>query len=72
MSVTQKQLLEGALKGEGVHQRLTVGGYPAEDGVTFESAHRELYKLIDDGLVELGNDYRPRLTDKGIETLASL
>jgi len=72
MSVTQKQLLEGALKGEGIHQRLTVGGQPAEEGVTFEDARKELYKLMDDGLIELGNDWRPKLTDKGIEALASL
>jgi len=27
---------------------------------------------MDDGLIELGNDWRPKLTDKGIETLAGL
>ena len=56
----------------GIHQRLTVGGQPAEEGVTFEDARKELYKLMDDGLIELGNDWRPKLTDKGIETLAGL
>jgi len=72
LSATQKQLLEGALKGEGVSRPLMIGGQPAAEGVTFEGARNELYKLMDDGLVELDNRYKPFLTEKGLEALANL
>jgi hypothetical protein len=72
MTVTQKQLLEGAILGKGITQELVVGGAPAADGVTFEEARSDLFNLIDDGLIELDNKYTPYLTDKGIEVLANL
>ena len=72
ISATQKQLLEGALRGEGVSRPLMVGGQPAEEGMTFENARNELYQLIDAGFIELDNKWQPKLTDKGIEALASL
>jgi hypothetical protein len=72
MTVTQKQLLEGAILGKGITQELIVGGAPAADGVTFEDARDDLIKLIDDGLIELDNTYSPSLTNKGLEALANL
>jgi hypothetical protein len=72
MTVTQKQLLEGAILGKGIDQELKVGGVPAAKGVTFENARDDLLKLIDDGLIELDNTYTPSLTDKGLEALANL
>jgi hypothetical protein len=71
MTYTQKQLLEGAVKGEGISQPLLIGGAPAAKGVTFEEARDDLYKLMNDGLIELDNQWQPKLTDKGLETLSN-
>jgi hypothetical protein len=71
MTITQKQLLEGAIKGEGISQPLLIGGTLAAEGVTFEEARDDLYKLIDDGLIELDDQWQPKLTDKGLETLSN-
>jgi predicted transcriptional regulator len=72
LSPTKQQLLRAALNGEGIDRPLMIGSEPAEKGVTFEGARDELYQLIEDGLVELDNKWRPKLTQKGLEALASL
>jgi hypothetical protein len=72
LSTTKKQLLRAALNGEGINRPLLIGDEPVEKGVTFEAARGELYQLIDAGLVELSPEFRPQLTEKGLEVLASL
>ncbi len=66
----RKQLLEGAAEGLGVSRQLMIGSTPVANGLTFEAARDELYKLIEEGLIELTPGYVPQLTERGRQELS--
>lgn len=67
----QGLLLDAASRGEGITTPLLVGGVEVRNedypDITFEETRHELHELIDEGLIRLDSQYRPHLTDKGIE-----